>query len=918
MKRTLLLAAVLLVCSLSAHAGTLYWGGTNENIANGTPLPTSLAGLAGTWDLTLKNWSTNDAGTTYTNWSNSGTENTAWLGYNLSSAAGGETVMLDTDLTLNSIRASWSLSSYGQHLDIDSTAPRTITFNGDNPSVELVTGHSSRHYEMEDSISAVGSSGLTCSGSGGLYIYGDWSGLTGVITNSMSLLWVDANGTGNSGDMSGISRFDVLDTGSLQIDGFDGANDVLGDTASVHLRGMTARFDFHGYGSAGYSESISKLVLGSHGILDIRDRSGGSTPAGKLTLIDGIDRGPDGKGTMFVDVQSDNSIRSTVVDTAGTASSRLPWAITTLATGVGLNASKEIETIAAVSAPTDPSSWVGGSEYVIDATIVAPVNSIAINALGIIRNASETLTINAGQVLTITQGTLGRANGGGANTYTITGGQITSGVGELYLFAAQNANQTLKIESEITGDINVITAGGSQNQLVGPGANTYTGTTYINAGTTLAGKPDNVICIPGDLVVGADGILITGGDNQINSNATVTVREYGRLSFGDTDDQTFHGVVTIEGGTFTYSYADPIIFNHPASAGLVFNGGELRAVRSDSGPPLQILTDVKYEATASRQAQFTSARTEGGNEHNLHLSTADTGSSEWTWDIADSSALSADLPEMTVDLMLIEVATGNPPVYNAPSGLVKTGGGALQLQQFTDWLSGTNTVNNGTLIANGGYARCVVQTGDVVLNSPVVSNLTTTNGLAVGQWVYGPFSSNRQRLISIDSATQVTLGGNAYGTANGATITFLGGSAVGIGPVNVNNTGTFGGNGAGGLVTVASGGTLDPGGFNHQLGTMTGEDVDIQSGATFAVDLSGSGNDLLQVWGDLTIAGNVSPTLAAGYEPAGNTQWTIVTVIGGGAIDLTGITADEGYMVEKVGNDVILSNPPQGTVVQVM
>src|ERR1700722_17004440 len=60
----------------------------------------------------------------------------------------------------------------------------------------------------------------------------------------------------------------------------------------------------------------------------------------------------------------------------------------------------------------------------------------------------------------------------------------------------------------------------------------------------------------------------------------------------------------------------------------------------------------------------------------------------------------------------------------------------------------------------------VITTGNVSLNSAVITNIPTTAGLSAGNWaVIGNFLPTAARILSVDSLTQVTMTMEASGAA---------------------------------------------------------------------------------------------------------------------------------------------------------
>lgn len=66
-----------------------------------------------------------------------------------------------------------------------------------------------------------------------------------------------------------------------------------------------------------------------------------------------------------------------------------------------------------------------------------------------------------------------------------------------------------------------------------------------------------------------------------------------------------------------------------------------------------------------------------------------------------------------------------------------------------------------------------VTTGNVALNSPIISNIPSTTGIVAGLWVAtASFLPVAARVLTVDSATQVTMDMVATGTAVGTAVTF--------------------------------------------------------------------------------------------------------------------------------------------------
>ncbi|MEI6032775.1 MAG: autotransporter-associated beta strand repeat-containing protein [Verrucomicrobiae bacterium] len=115
-----------------------------------------------------------------------------------------------------------------------------------------------------------------------------------------------------------------------------------------------------------------------------------------------------------------------------------------------------------------------------------------------------------------------------------TGGKVDLG-GVTRTISVENGSQATDLE--IRGAIAngaVTKAGTGQLSFTGTEANTYTGTTTVNAGTLVLAKSSGVAAIAGSAItVNSGGTLLLGSSNQINNAANLTLAG-GTFSTGET------------------------------------------------------------------------------------------------------------------------------------------------------------------------------------------------------------------------------------------------------------------------------------------------------------------------------------------------------------------------------------------------
>jgi len=1062
-KLGLLTATLILFGSVYGKADTLYWGAGTSDIADETPLPTIFEKLTGTWNTTAKNWTPSLTGDSYRAWENGAHD--VWLGVYFSSGSSA-TITIDDNITLRGLFSRWSGASNSATLTLLGNGARKITFAGDAPLIFLDNGTMSRIVVFSSGLS-VAAHNLTFTGQSQIKVRGDWSEVTGDLNVTDAHLQLD-----NTSDLTGISSLTINKGGKLEIvQASSGAVGLKSDAAPILQDSSQLIPKMY----RGQSAALGKIILDGFGVINLNTAAGGSGANGELVLTHGFDRGLDGRGGFMLIEASSEVLNNTITLANGTANAVLPYAMTKLGAPVRLNSNKSLEIIPTTSAPANLADWVSGQYYVIsrDTTVSGTIgNDLSIKSLGVLKGAN-TITIADGKTLTISEGGIARDTTSGRANFLITGGKLTSGSEALYLYASEiDSARSIYIESEITGNIDLVTAGTSETRLSGSVSNTYTGKTYANSGTLSLQKTAGAIACPGDLIIaaGATVSLDSNASGQIAEPANITIRDGGTLFYTtQAAPQTHSGILTIDGGQIKFGETNNKNwprFTHSGSTGLIFNGGLFNCKQTSIGNELYILTDVSYAASSRKQAIFVDGRRANSSFSNLPymlMLSEDSEAVTRVWDIAKSSFLADDQPEMQVMHVISRKRAG-------PAKLRKTGDGALELLGGNEVWSDELEIAGGTVIADSGvpvvtmtgklthksnlvkgvdtsklrpgmrvtgknisaaryfgadvegyhtiiqsidspdqvtlsktslveftseaaeelkfgcrtetitktgnlttgspvvtgldttadlwagqpfsradasklrtrilsidsetqitlatnaditeagatlefvsfvsipeYSRHIEQTGNATSGSAIISDLTTTAGLTVGQQATGPFSGGNARILRIDSATQVTMDKNANSTGNKA-MEFLGFSAVGQATITVKNGGTFGGTGAAGKVQVEAGGTLDPGKLGNKTGTLTAGEIELLAGSTLKLDLAAASHDQLVVYGDLTLCGQVEPLLAEGYAPPTDTSWIIATLPDGGSIDLTGVSCPAEYSIKSTGNEVVLTS----------
>lgn len=490
-----------------------------------------------------------------------------------------------------------------------------------------------------------------------------------------------------------------------------------------------------------------------------------------------------------------NTIGSAIANNAGgiiggyATFNGLDWAVQSGSNTITALASGSYTTLVAASNSTT------GNFILTTGTVALSTASASLNTLKLVGSAGGTnVTLNGTNALTsggvIFDNTLGSAS--------ISGGQLGATGAEVIIFTGgtgSNSTNKLTLTAVIKGTATALTKSGS-GTLVLAGANTYTGSLIINAGTvefSNGAASQNL----GGPTAGATNIILNGG--VLRATATTS------LIYGI----TINGPAAIDlGSGVTLSQTAQGITGISSATGL--NTGLLQKTG------LGTLTLAGTTANSNLSIEIVGGVLNLGKTAVLALGeTTNSNGVPYAALIVDSGAV-ANL-----------TGTGGNQIGDASSVVVKSGGvfdvmgtGATVTTESFDGLAGTGTVRNtiGTLFT-------------LTLGSNNSSNLApyTLGAAAAGVGStglnnFGGVIQGNIALNKIGSGTQILSGNNTYsgsttineGTLKLGTTNALP-SGAGKGDVTLIGDSTATGVAIGGSATVLAPGTLDLGGYNQAI-----------------------------------------------------------------------------------------------------
>ena len=769
--------AALALSTVSALAVPLYWDG-NDTTANAD-------GGSGTWNTTTTNWDTATTGGTNSAWTTfgntdvanfGGTGGTVTLGANLGPTGAYPNAINVTAGNYVIDQAGFELSFRGTAITVSAGATLEIkggTIPLQNNGSLSVSGNNA--LKISSKIS--GGIGVAKIGGGDVTLTNDTNDFTGNLAgqNGGNLYLSSIK---NSGVASAAGAGSIVGTGLNNAIVYTGTGDSTNRT-----------FNLFGGGSEALKNTGSGALVWTGAFTN--------TKSGASTLSFG--------GTNALE----NDFQGALIDS--TAGGHILSLSKADAGAWKLSGNSSFTGTTWVTAGTLLVGHANALGSTVGSTSVTGVSQLILT--GGIAVGAEALTLNSSAGISW-NGQTGAAlrNYSGTNSWagTIALGQNTS--------IAANSGSALTVSGAISGGFNLTKA--DSGTLTLSGANTYTGTTTIAAGTLRADRADGV----GTGALGnAGNISFTGGTLQytansagtnystrivnsttaaikldtngqnvtfgtaLSNNNTAGLTKEGagqlELKMGVGQSIGYTGTTTINGGTLKFAGTADLDFLSSSS------------ININNGASLVIYSDFN-RTTLSNGKTFTFGNTGGGSivyDKGNHLWQSSAGKFVTTGGTQNtiSGANGGFINPQNAFAVNFEVADGTDVVdllVSAPIGsgnYTKSGAGTLSITSFSALggsVSQPNlTINAGTFDVGGAARLTTIGQATGVVTSDILNN-----------GVYRHSSSNSQTLSGIMSGNgALTQNGIGTLTLSGAN-TFTGQTTISTGTLQIGAGSTTG------------------------------------------------------------------------------------------------------------------------------
>ena len=503
-------------------------------------------------------------------------------------------------------------------------------------------------------------------------------------------------------------------------------------------------------------------------------------------------------------------------------------------------------------------------------TLTASTNSGA-NANNIIIGAANTLSVTGNVILganVAASTTLVTASGGGSfvnnndgGTFRVGGATGATNVNTATVDFSGLSNFTVNLGSAGTfqvGDNNTNSSGGpvgSSSLILASTANTITaGTIQLGQGTGQGSSVQTLSLGAGTNTINADTINI-GGNTTRSGGAINFASGTGSVVIRGSDGLvTSRTAINMTSGGISTGYNqvnDLLLAGHTADllvstltmANRSANTGAVTSTATFDQGTLDVTTLNMASRTGAGTGDATAIATIGGG-------TATVGSLTMATNTSAGGTVTADL---NVTGGTVTIGTGSGAAINMANAA------ASRAVTSNMTLTGGDVTVTGNIVRAGGAGT---ETATVTLGGSALNLSGNSIGdtgkeiafVAESGMLTGLGELNGGALLTKTTTGVLTLGdGNTYSggtTISGGTILAnnTSGSATGSGAVQVDATGTLGGNG---VITVASGGsvTID--------GTLSVGQVGDASGVDLALGVSGGGNIILNGTASFDIFSNL-------------------------------------------------------------